>query len=470
MHSIRRAIPVGMAIAGLLLPAVHAGAAAAASADQGSRLVTYRGYSFRVPASWRVVDLAQHRRACVRFDRHAVYLGTPSPSQRCPSRLLGTTEAMLVEPASGQAAHISEWNAVNRQVKVVAHGINITATFDAHRSQIDRILAAAGLPRPVKDPPAAQQTPWLPAKVTNYHGRGFDACTAPSRSVMQTWWNDSPYAAIGIYIGGSDAACSQPNLTPAWLRNTAAQGWHFIPLYVGPQAAFGELSKNASASQGTAAATDAALQAQRLGFGPLSPIYYDMEGYSPGQSTRALRFLSAWSTRLHALGYSSGVYSSSSSGIADLAGQYGRGVYTMPDVIYDALWNGQANTFDSVFGPGQWANHHRLHQYRGNVTQTYGGITLNIDQDFMNVQLPGVQHAYQTVVAALRVHSAPRTSAATVAVLGAAGTRVAVDCYTLGTSVSGDSAWYHLVAPYTGYVAGFYLNTGRDPAAGVPRC
>ena len=98
MHSIRRAIPVGMAIAGLLLPAVHAGAAASASADQGSRLVTYRGYSFRVPASWRVVDLAQHRRACVRFDRHAVYLGTPSPSQTCPSRLLGTTEAMLVEP------------------------------------------------------------------------------------------------------------------------------------------------------------------------------------------------------------------------------------------------------------------------------------------------------------------------------------------------------------------------------------
>jgi hypothetical protein len=68
------------------------------------------------------------------------------------------------------------------------------------------------------------------------------------------------------------------------------------------------------------------------------------------------------------------------------------------------------------------------------------------------------------------VHTAPRTSAAVVAVLGAVGTRVAVNCYTLGTSVSGDSVWYHLVAPYTGYVAGFYVNTGRDPAAGVPRC
>ena len=465
-----RVIPVGVAIMGLLLPVVHSGAAVAAVADPGFRLVTYRGYSFKVPPNWRVVNLDQHRRACVRFDRHAVYLGTPSRSQACPSRLLGTTEAMLVEPASGQAAHVSEWNAVSRQVNVIAHGVRITATFDTHRSQIDQILASAGLPRPVKDPPAVPQTPWLPARVTNYHGRGFDTCTAPSRAVMQTWWADSPYAAVGIYIGGSDAACSQPNLTPAWLRNVAAQGWHFIPLYVGPQASFGELSKNSSAGQGTAAATDAAHQAQRLGFGPMSPIYYDMEGYSPGQSTRVLRFLSAWSTRLHALGYSAGVYSSSSSGVADLAGQYGRGVYTMPDVIYDALWNGQANTFDSVFGPGQWANHHRLHQYRGNVTQTYGGVRLNIDQDFMNVRLPGVQHAYQTVVAALRVRSAPRTSATTVAVLGAAGTRVAVDCYTLGTSVSGDSAWYHLVAPYTGYVAGFYLNTGRDPAAGVPRC
>jgi len=459
-----------MAIMGLLLPAVHPEPAAAAAADPGSRLVIYRGYSFRVPASWRVINLAQHRRTCVRFNRHAIYLGTPSPSQACPSRALGTTEAMLVEPAARHAAVISEWNPVSRQVSVTADRIRITATFDSHRSQIDRILAGAHLPRTVKDPPAAQQTPWLPASVTNYHGRGFDACTAPSEAVMHTWWVDSPYAAVGIYIGGSDAACSQPNLTPAWLRDVAAQGWHFIPLYVGPQAAFGELSKNSSASQGTAAATDAAHQAQRLGFGPKSPIYYDMEGYSPGQSTRVLRFLSAWSTRLHALGYSSGVYSSSSSGIADLAGQYGRGVYTMPDVIYDALWNGQANTFDSVFGPGQWTNHHRLHQYRGNVTQTYGGVTINIDQDFMNVRLPGVQHAYQTVVAGLRVRTAPRTSAQTVAVLGAAGSQVAVDCYATGTAVSGDSIWYHIVAPYTGYVAGYYLNSGRDPAAGVRQC
>ena len=465
-----RAIPAGMAIMGLLLPALHPGTAAAAAADPGSRSATYRGYSFRVPPSWRVINLGQHQRTCVRFDRHVVYLGTPSRNQACPSRILGTTEAMLVEPASRHAAHISEWNAVSRQVNVIARGIRITATFGTHRSQIDRILASAGLPRPVKDPPTAQQTPWLSAGVTNYHGRGFDTCTAPSKAVMHAWRADSPYAAIGIHIGGSDAACSQRNLTPAWLRHEAAQGWHFVPLYVGPQAAFGELRRHSSARQGTAAATDAARQARRLGFGPLSPIYYDMEGYPRRQSTRVLRFLSAWTTRLHALGYSSGVYSSSSSGVADLARQHGRGVYTMPDVIYDALWNRRANTFDSVFGPGQWANHHRLHQYRGDVTRTYGGAKLHIDQDFMNVRLPVAQHAYRTVVAELRVHKATRSSAKTVAILGVTGSRVAVDCYTPGRAVAGDSTWYHLAAPHTGYVAGYYLNTGRDPAAGIPRC
>ena len=464
-----RTIAVAIAITGVLLPAVNAGTKAAA-ADHGFRSVTYLGYSFQVPGSWRVINLAQHPRTCVRFDRHRLYLGTPSRDQACPSRIFGTTEAMLIEPASRHAARISVWNSVARQVSVIAHRIRITATFATKRKQIDRILASAGLPRPVKDAPKVEQAPWLPLAVTNYRGFGFDTCAAPSKAVMRIWWNDSPYGAVGIYLGGSDAACSQPNLTPAWLRGVAAQGWHFIPLYVGPQAAFGELSSKSSASQGTAAATDAAGRARQLGFAPTTPIYYDMEGYLPGQSTRVLRFLSAWTTRLHALGYSSGVYSSSSSGITDLSRQYGRGVYAMPDVIYDALWNGQANTVDPVFRPGQWAFRHRLHQYAGNVTQTYGGVTISIDQDFMNVWLTVAVRTYKTVVASLLVRSAPRTSAAIVDTLGGAGSRVAVNCYALGSSVSRDRVWYHLVAPHPGYAAGFYLNTGGDPAHGIPQC
>jgi hypothetical protein len=79
-------------------------------------------------------------------------------------------------------------------------------------------------------------------------------------------------------------------------------------------------------------------------------------------------------------------------------------------------------------------------------------------------------HNYRTVVPGLRVRKAPQTAAPVVHVLGPAGSRVTVTCFAIGGSVHGDNVWYHIVAPSAGFVAGFYLNTGRDPAAGVPRC
>ena len=60
-----------------------------------------------------------------------------------------------------------------------------------------------------------------------------------------------------------------------------------------------------------------------------------MEAYTRTSSATnaTLTFLAAWTEQLHALGYVSGVYSSSASGIADLAAAIG-GSYTLPD---DAL-------------------------------------------------------------------------------------------------------------------------------------
>ncbi len=307
-----------MVIAGL--PPIAAGAAAAAVTRPGHQRVTYLGYSFEVPRGWPVINLDHHRGTCVRFDRHAVYLGAAPRNQGCPSLVVGTTEAMLIQPVSRHAAPASVRNEVTRRITVIARRIHVTATFDTHPAEIDRILASAGLPPPVTiaagaaadpaspAPPAhtstAGQDPLevhraakaqLPASVTNYHGRGFDTCAAPSEAAMQAWWRHSRYQAVGIYIGGSDLACAQPNLTPSWLRDEAAVGWHFIPMYVGPQAAFGEVSASA-ARQGARAAADAVLQAKQLGFGPGTPLYYDMEAYKPRQAGDVLQFLSAWTT------------------------------------------------------------------------------------------------------------------------------------------------------------------------------
>ena len=77
--------------------ALAAGPVAAAAAAAPTRQVTYLGHTFTVPSSWSVVNLTKDPTACVRFDRHAIYLGTPSASQRCPANVVGKTEAILVD-------------------------------------------------------------------------------------------------------------------------------------------------------------------------------------------------------------------------------------------------------------------------------------------------------------------------------------------------------------------------------------
>ena len=50
------------------------------------------------------------------------------------------------------------------------------------------------------------------ATATRYIGLAFDTCTAPTVAQM-TAWKASPYRAIGIYIGGVNRGCAQPQLT-----------------------------------------------------------------------------------------------------------------------------------------------------------------------------------------------------------------------------------------------------------------
>jgi hypothetical protein len=441
----------------LALPAGVAAAVTVAAARV--QVISYRGYRFQVPAGWPVFNVARHHRTCVRFDMHAVYLGTPGANQSCPSWLLGATEAIVIQPGSRAAGWRSVENPVADLITATAPGIAVTGTFDTDARAIYRILASAGLAAPaiVWPNPAAGKSaaitsagtsttgatelavwaaaaagagaapgsrgaavarggragigsPALPATVANDVGLGFDVCAAPSSSVMRAWSRHSPYSAVGIYIGGSNRACDQQNLTARWVRQQAAAGWRFIPMYSGPQPAFRQLKS--PARQGISAAMDAVVQAERLGFGPRTPLYYDMEAYPARDARSALRFLSAWTTELHRLGFQSGVYGSSGAAIADLARQYKAGRVAMPDVIYDALWNGLRNARDRVYGPGEWTSGRRLHQFNGDVIQTFGGHTMAIDQDYVDVTLaapggttqasPGVSSPAGSVVAFYR--------------------------------------------------------------------
>jgi Rv2525c-like, glycoside hydrolase-like domain len=340
---IRRGLVAALATLPL---AVLLSPAAVASPAQ-PRTIRFQSARVQVPSSWPVYRLARHPRMCVRLDRRAVYLGRPGANQRCPADAIGRRHAILVDPGGRARA----------------------ARARARASRLPPVQASAA---------------------SAFTGLGFDACTAPSRSAMTAWRSGSPYRAIGIYIGGLNRGCSQPNLTARWVREQTAAGWHLIPTYVGLQSptsdcgSCAKLSSGAAASQGVAAATEGVEQAQLVGIGEGSPIYFDMESYSrtSSASRATLTFLAAWTRRLHALGYDSGVYSSSYSGIADLAGSNGTG-YTEPDDIWIANWNGRRGTDDPAVPASAWSRHQRIHQYRGGHDETYRGVTINIDNDYV---------------------------------------------------------------------------------------
>jgi hypothetical protein len=380
------------------------GAGTASGGTMAVQTVHYDGYVVQVPRSWPVYDLTRSPRTCVRFNRHALYLGDPSAHQSCPAHAAGRTEAILITPQGAASARTARAVSAARLAASVSgekatsfrvRGLRVIATWARDRATIVRALHRASLPpvpvpRAGSRPAAARAARLQPHQAGEvYTGLGFDACSAPSPQTM-TAWTSSPYRAIGIYIGGDNAACAQPNLTPTWTSSEVAAGWHLIPTYVGLQApsnscGCASISPTQASTQGTAAADDAVAMAQSVGIPAGNPIYDDMESYSrtSANTSAVLVFLSSWTSELHAKGYLSGVYSSADSGIADLVSQYGS-AYVEPDELWIADWNGQQTTSDPAVPASQWANHQRLHQYRGGHDETYGGYTINIDNDYLD--------------------------------------------------------------------------------------
>lgn len=316
----------------------------ALAAPGNTRTLEFGGQKVEVPASWPVFHLAEHPNMCVRMDRKAVYLGRPGSEQRCPSSAMGKRRAILVDPGAP------------------AREARAGASAAPSRARVSS---------------------------SNFTGLGFDACAAPSSQAMAAW-GSSPFRAVGVYIGGLNRACSQPNLTASWVAAQTANGWNLIPTYVGLQApgssctSCAMLSPSRAIAQGQEAADDAVADARAIGIGTGNPIYYDMESYSRTSTATnsTLTFLAAWTDQLHALGYESGVYSSSASGIADLVSRLGT-TYSQPDNIWMANWNGIKSADDPYVPATAWSQHQRIHQYLGGHNETWGGVTINIDSNYV---------------------------------------------------------------------------------------
>ncbi|MFL6060934.1 MAG: glycoside hydrolase domain-containing protein [Marmoricola sp.] len=249
---------------------------------------------------------------------------------------------------------------------------------------------------------AATANPITPGNFTGY---GFDQCEAPSQKAMTAWRQSSPFRAVGIYISGALRFCQkQTNLTPTWVSTQLAAGWHLLPIHLGAQASCTTRDRYqadkinpdptsayaAARTQGRAEARVAVAAAQRLGIVERSTLYYDLEAFNTKIASckaSALYFLGAWTNQVHAMGYVSGVYSSAASGMKALddARVNPANKIALPDQVWIADWTKQADTSSAYVRPDGWPGA-RVHQYQGGHNETWGGVTINIDRNYLDLR------------------------------------------------------------------------------------
>ena len=267
--------------------------------------------------------------------------------------------------------------------------------------------APAGAEPSGTTPRLASQRQVAIATPGDFTGYGFDQCLAPTQSAMDRWWAKSPFSAVGIYISGDSRACrTQTNLSPTWVAAQVARGWRLLPIALGPQASCQprfprykddfKISNQptggyaTAAAQGAAEADKNAADATAYGIGPGSTIWYDLEGFdltNTGCRESALVFVSSWVSRIKAHGYVAGFYSSASSGIKmlDDARVQRPGQFALPDRIWIARWDGAANTSTTYIPEDGWRPGGRMKQYRGGHDESWGGVTINIDSNFIDL-------------------------------------------------------------------------------------
>jgi hypothetical protein len=476
-------------------PAAAATARLTAQAGRtGFKIVRYAGYTIRVPAAWPVYRLDRDPSRCVRYDRHAVYLGTPGANQQCPAHLVGRAATISIQAAgpgsagpgspgagSGPAGPVDVGPAVGTvpqagasvtrdaqdqemRASLADPGVSVTGTYAGATGgvlSILRSLRRAGRSRTSARTTASPGAGGVRAQVMTrsaaalrathpiqhrhrraHHGRqhrqarkhhtarhhaprhhaprhrarkhrarkhprhprrarprtprlrqalhGFDSCTTPSVAAMQSWRR--AFSAMAVYIGGVEAGCASPNLTAGWVRAVTAMGWSLMPTYVGRQASCSAYSVRIrparAAAQGRAAALDAIHQATALGMGRGTPVYYDMEAYRGHRRCRnaTMAFLDAWTRTLHALGYTSGVYSSASSGAENLGWAHTVNGHRIakPDSMWFGLWDNERNVRGLPYLlQSWWRGPRRIKQYEGPHKRTVGGYTLDIDSDWV---------------------------------------------------------------------------------------
>ncbi|MEU2239872.1 DUF1906 domain-containing protein [Streptomyces sp. NPDC018338] len=329
--------------------------------------------------------------------------GAPAPAAAPASGAPAVAEPALAESVAATpavAAPVPAESVAAAPAPAVAESVAVAPAVAPAPVAAAPVPAGPVLAAPVPAAPVVA-APAVAEPAPRFAGKAFDTCEAPSLAVMKAWL-DSPYRAVGIYFGGRGRGCpTQKELSPAWVASAHAMGWRLLPLFVGSQApCVYAAAKRPYAigstpwSQGIREAGDAVRAARALGIGTSSPLYLDIESYQVEDTSCAattLSFVRSWNREVRRLGYLPGYYSSADTGIRHIEGQRKAGTLDLPSVMWFARWRGTPALYtETSLHPEAWTPHARIHQYVGNVAESYGGRRMVIDRNAVDAPVARV--------------------------------------------------------------------------------
>ncbi len=210
---------------------------------------------------------------------------------------------------------------------------------------------------------------------------GFDTSQYPGDNRMPIWKESSPYEFVGYYLR---SPCHQ---NTSWMGKRAtltAMGWNLLVIYVGQQApGVSPCGKNQlTSAQGLMDGAEATQTAAAEGFPAGTFIYLDVEAMDPGSGALAgmSQYVQAWVGQVIATPYLPAVYCHKKNAPAIQAAVSAGGapastrfwVVGSGDPPFDISTSRPTDagvTFATVW------------QCPVSIAKTFGGVTLNIDED-----------------------------------------------------------------------------------------
>ena len=210
---------------------------------------------------------------------------------------------------------------------------------------------------------------------------GFDTSLYPGDEKMTAWKKASPYQFAGDYL---NAPCHH---NPSWMGHRAAlvgMVWNLLPVYVGQQVAGVSPCSSSvlTLDQGQTDGDDAAAKMAAEGFDSGTFVYLDIERTDTFSSALG-DYITAWVTEIFSSVYSPAVYchrhnaddvrAAVIAGLPDPAPVQPR-IWVVGGSVAQFNINKSKPTDVGV----KFAN---LWQCPVSVNRTFGGVTLNIDED-----------------------------------------------------------------------------------------